>query len=264
MTVKISEYMKRKFFVWIIVACLTTPLSAVSVDEMWNEAARYYADKEYESAAECYERLFEYGESASLYYNYANALYKSGNLGGAILNYERALLLDPSDEDILFNLEYANRMKTDKIEPVGRFFLSEWLDTLGHKLSSDSWAYMGIATFVLMLALLLLYLFGRNMALRKTAFFSSLVLLVITVTSFVYAFYIKNDVENNLKAIVMSGSVSVKSSPDDGGTEVFVIHEGTKVTVKSTLNVWSEIVLADGNVGWLPSEDIQIINLGNR
>lgn len=253
--------MNKRLLIWVLLLGLIAPLSAASVDDMWQEAARHYADKEYVEAAQCYELLFEYGESASLYYNYANALYKSGNLGGAILNYERALLLDPSNEDIIFNLDYVNRMKTDKIEPIGRFFLSEWLDTLGHKFSADTWAYIGIATFVAMLILLLVYLFGRNMALRKTAFFSSLVILVLTVTSFVYAFYIKNDLNENVKAIVMSGSVSVKSSPDEGGTEVFVLHEGTKVTVKSTLNVWSEVVIADGNVGWLPSQDIEVINL---
>ena len=249
--------MKRLSLLFIIV------LSALSIvhsqTDDWQRAEQLYADKQYAAAADLYESMFQYGESADLYYNYANALYKSNQIGLAILNYERALRLDPANEDIKFNLDFVNRMKTDKIEPIERFFLTEWLDSLALMLTSNQWAYASIIGFVSMLVLALLYLFGRKVWLRKTAFFSALFLLLFSVFTMVNAFKIKSLVENNPAAIVLSGSVSVKSSPDDSVTEVFVIHEGTKVNVVSTLGDWSEVRLADGNIGWLQSTAIEKI-----
>lgn len=249
--------MKRLSLLFIIV------LSALSIvhsqTDDWQRAEQLYADKQYAAAADLYESMFQYGESADLYYNYANALYKSNQIGLAILNYERALRLDPANEDIKFNLDFVNRMKTDKIEPIERFFFTEWLDSLALMLTSNQWAYASIIGFVSMLVLALLYLFGRKVWLRKTAFFSALFLLLFSVFTMVNAFKIKSLVENNPAAIVLSGSVSVKSSPDDSGTEVFVIHEGTKVNVVSTLGDWSEVRLADGNIGWLQSTAIEKI-----
>lgn len=237
-----------------------SPLNAqTSIDLDWKKAEELYAAKQYVEVAEVYADMFQYGESAALYYNYANALYKSNQLGLAILNYERALRLDPTNEDVKFNLEFANKMKTDKIEPLERFFLSEWMESLGRLLTSNQWAYASIISFIVALVLVLLYLFGKKVWLRKLSFFSALFLLVFSIFTMVYAFQIKDYIENNPEAIVLAGSVSVKSSPDDSGTEVFVIHEGTKVNVLSTLSTWSEVRLADGNVGWLQSSTIEKI-----
>lgn len=230
-----------------------------SLESMWQLAEQQYADKQYTEAAETYKGMLEYGSSASLYYNYANALYKSDNIGQAILNYERALRLDPSNENIRFNLEYANRMKTDKIDTIEPFFLTQWIDALGRCTTSNGWAYIGIGSFAVTLVLLLVYLFGRRRWLRKTAFFTAIATFLLTIVATSYALSIKSDIQHNHAAIVMQGSVSVKSSPDQSGTEVFVIHEGTKVWIKSTLTEWSEIRLADGNTGWLMSADIEII-----
>ena len=250
--------MKRiLLFIILMVHCALSFVYCQSED--WQRAEQLYADKQYAAAAELYESMFQYGESADLYYNYANALYKSNQIGLAILNYERALRLNPTNEDIKFNLDFVNRMKTDKIEPIERFFLTEWLDALARMMTSNQWAYASIIGFVCMLVLVLLYLFGRKVWLRKTAFFSALFLLLFSVFTMINAFKIKALVENNPAAIVLSGAVSVKSSPDDSGTEVFVIHEGTKVNVISTLSTWSEVRLADGNIGWLQTATIEKI-----
>lgn len=225
----------------------------------WQRAEQLYSNKQFVEAAELYESMFQYGESADLYYNYANALYKSNQIGLAILNYERALRLDPNNDDIKFNLEFVNNMKTDKIEPIERFFFAEWLDALARMLTSNQWAYVSIISFFLMLLWGLFYLFGRKVWLRKLAFFLALFLLVLSVFTMVNAFKMKSLIENNPAAIVLSGSVSVKSSPDESGTEVFVIHEGTKVSIISTLAEWSEVRLADGNIGWLQTSTIEKI-----
>ena len=253
----------KKIFLLLIVHCALCIVNCGSIvhcqEADWKKAEELYAAKQYVEAADVYADMFQYGESAALYYNYANALYKSNQLGLAILNYERALRLDPTNEDVKFNLEFANKMKTDKIEPLERFFLSEWMESLGRLLTSNQWAYASIISFIVVLVLVLLYLFGKKVWLRKLSFFSALFLLVFSIFTMVYAFQIKDYIENNPEAIVLAGSVSVKSSPDDSGTEVFVIHEGTKVNVLSTLSTWSEVRLADGNVGWLQSSTIEKI-----
>lgn len=248
------------FAAWFVAACVPEMYAqTASLDQLWRQAEKQYADKQYTDAAETYKGLLQYGASSALYYNYANALYKTDNIGLAILNYERALRLDPSNEDIRFNLEYVNRMKTDRIESVEPFFLTQWVDALGSCMTSNGWAYTGIVCFAVTLGLLLIYLFGRQRWLRKTAFFSAFSAFAVTVAATLYAFGIRRDALHNEAAIVLSGSVSVKSSPDQSGTEVFVIHEGTKVWIKSTLADWSEVRLADGNTGWLQSADVEII-----
>lgn len=249
--------MKRISLIILILHCAFSILRSQTAD--WQHAEQLYAEKQYAAAAEAYAEMFQFGESAALYYNYANALYKSNQIGLAILNYERALRLEPMNEDIRFNLEFVNKMKTDKIEVIERFFLTEWFDSLSRLFTSNQWAYASIISFIVMLLLVLLYLFGKKVWLRKTAFFSALFLLLFSVFTMVNAFKIKSLVENNPAAIVLSGSVSVKSSPDDSGTEVFVIHEGTKVNVLSTLGEWSEVRLADGNIGWLQTSTIEKI-----
>ena len=164
----------KKVILIIVVQCLlcfvdccsivqgqTSSQSAIEVD--WKSAETLYAEKQYAAAAEIYAKLFQYGESSTLYYNYANALYKSNQLGLAILNYERALRLDPTNDDIKFNLEFVNKMKTDKIEPLERFFLSVWMESLSRMLTSNQWAYVSIVSFIAMLILLICLLVQNNL-----------------------------------------------------------------------------------------------------
>lgn len=229
------------------------------LNSLWQTAEQQYTDKRYDEAAETYRQLLSFGSSADLYYNYANALFKSGETGPAILYYERALRLNPTDEDIRFNLQYANNAKTDQIEEIKPFFMKQFSLSIEQLMTSNEWAYTGIISFAVMLTLVLVYLFSKLRWLRKSAFFTALFALLLTVTSISYTFASKRRSLQHTDAIVMSGSVSVKSSPDASGTEVFVIHEGTKVSIRSTIGEWKEIKVADGNLGWIPAADIEII-----
>lgn len=227
--------------------------------KLWQQAEQQYTAQQYEEAAESYRQLMSYGSSAALYYNYANSLFKSGETGQAILNYERALRLDPSNDNIRFNLEYANSRKTDQIEEIEPFFLQQWSRGIERMMSPNAWAYTGTVCFTITLILVLVYLFCKTTWLRKTAFFTAVATLVLTITSVGYTFSSKANAMRHDEAIVLAGSVSVKSSPDESGTEVFVIHEGTKVKIVSVLGGWREVKIADGNLGWIPAENIEVI-----
>lgn len=224
-------------------------------------AAELYAAQSYEEAAQVYARLIEAGSvSPELYYNYANACYKSNQLGLAILNYERALALRPDYEDARFNLDFANQRKVDKIEPIEPFFLTAWVDALGGALSSNAWAVLSISLFMVCLAAVLMYVFGKRRWIRKTGFFCAIFALLFSLCALAYSFSAKKRLEQRADAIVMVGAVTVKSAPDDSGTELFVLHEGTKVTVKSVFSdTWVEIRIADGHVGWLRASAIERI-----
>ncbi|MDF9829581.1 tetratricopeptide repeat protein [Parabacteroides sp. PF5-6] len=257
MKTKTNQYMKRiLFFLFIFCA----GFSVYAQDEAIKEAEMAYTQENYEEAIQKYEAILtSYGESSQIYYNLGNAYYKAGQIAPAILNYERALLLDPGDADIRFNLQLAKQRAVDKIEPVGEFFLTRWFHAIANMGSTDSWAKLGIFCFLLFIGCLLLFFFSRWARMKKVGFYLGIVLLVIVIFSNIFARNQKNELINRTEAIVFSPTVTVKSSPDASGTDLFILHEGTKVSIKSTLGEWNEVESEDGNVGWMPKKDIQII-----
>ena len=224
------------------------------------EAEEAYAKEDYTQAIELYESVLKsYGESAMVYYNLGNAYYKAGKVAPAILNYERALLLNPGDSDTRFNLQVARQKTVDKIEPIGEFFLTRWIGTVEDVYSADGWAKWGVASFLLFIGCLVLFFFSKWLRLKKIGFFAGICFLLISLVANLFADSQQDKLLHRADAIVFASTVTVKSSPDASGTDLFILHEGTKVTIKSTLGEWSEIQLEDGNVGWMPSKEIQQI-----
>jgi len=251
----------NKIFKIIIVALLFVTVGSVKADDTrLKQAADLYTAQSYEEAAGVYADILKTKVvSPELYYNYANACYKSGQLGLAILNYERALVLRPNYEDARFNLDFANAQISDKIEPIEPFFLTQWIEAVGSFQTTKQWAITSIVTFIVGLILILLYVFASHRWLRKLGFFGALICLGLSVASMAYSFSSKNRAEDRSTAIVMVGALPVKSAPDESGTELFVLHEGTKVTIKSKLRGWLEIRIADGHVGWIKANQIERI-----
>ena len=224
------------------------------------EAEEAYAKEDYTQAIELYESVLKsYGESAMVYYNLGNAYYKAGKVAPAILNYERALLLNPGDSDTRFNLQVARQKTVDKIAPIGEFFLTRWIGTVEDVYSADGWAKWGVASFLLFIGCLVLFFFSKWIRLKKIGFFAGICFLLISLVANLFADSQQDKLLHRADAIVFASTVTVKSSPDASGTDLFILHEGTKVTIKSTLGEWSEIQLEDGNVGWMPSKEIQQI-----
>lgn len=224
------------------------------------EAEEAYAKEDYTQAIELYESVLKsYGESAMVYYNLGNAYYKAGKVAPAILNYERSLLLNPGDSDTRFNLQVARQKTVDKIEPIGEFFLTRWIGTVEDVYSADGWAKWGVASFLLFIGCLVLFFFSKWIRLKKIGFFAGICFLLISLVANLFADSQQDKLLHRADAIVFASTVTVKSSPDASGTDLFILHEGTKVTIKSTLGEWSEIQLEDGNVGWMPSKEIEQI-----
>ena len=200
------------------------------------------------------------GESADIYYNLGNAYYRSKNYTRAIINYERALLLDPGDGDIRFNLDMARTKTIDRIVPQGEMFFVTWYRTIVNIFSIDTWAIIAIASFILMLALLLVYLLSDKTWVRKSGFYSSLAMLIVFALSIIAAFQQKKQIEVRNTVIVVSSAASVKSTPTENGTDLFVVHEGTRAhIIDDSMKDWKEVKLDDGKRGWLQNSQIERI-----
>lgn len=243
----------------ILMLCgMCATVSAQEADIKAAETA--YTAEQYDKAIELYESVLKnYGDSYELFYNLGNAYYKDGKIAYAILNYERALLIKPGDGDIRFNLELAKQQTVDKIEPMQDFFLKSWFRSVQNLIGVDSWATVGIVCFVLFICCLVLFFFSKWMRLKKLGFYFGIILFIVVIFANVFAYNQKNELLNRRGAIVFAPTVTVKSSPDNSGTELFVLHEGTKVFIRGSVGDWHEIATEDGNVGWMNKKDITVI-----
>lgn len=250
--------MMRQFFILTAILFATFKLSAQS--DLFQQANEAYKKNDFQAAAGLYEDLLKAnGESADVYYNLGNSYYKLNKIAPSILNYERALLLEPGNNDIRFNLEIAKLKAVDKIEPVGDFFLTEWFRDIQNLLSTDDWSYFSIVCFILLIACLFLFFFSRRIFIKKLGFYAGLALLVGVVFGNCFAYNQKKKLTQRNAAIIFAPTTTIKSSPDNSGTDLFILHEGTKVKLKNKLGNWNEIETADGNVGWIKSSEIEVI-----
>ncbi len=219
-----------------------------------------YMRNDYASAIQIYENLLKRGEAAEIYYNLGNSYYKSDDIAKAILNYERALLLQPGNADIRANLEIARSKTIDKVASVPDIFFIAWTKSLINCLSVDAWAKLGIVFFVLLLVSLSLFFFSKQIVWKKSGFIAGIIFLAFAVLSNVFASEQKSELMNRNEAIIMSPSVTVRSTPSESGTGLFVLHEGHKIEIKdNSMREWKEIRLDDGKVGWVPTSAIEVI-----
>jgi len=235
-----------------ILAILVTATLFAQTD-LLQKGNELYANDEFKQAIDVYNQLLMTNlESPEVYFNLGNAYYKTGQYTQSILNYERAKLLSPDDEDIDFNLQVANQHVVDSIQELPGVFIVRWWDSLVNSQTTDSWAIISLISFILFLTLAGLYFFSRT-------FWSACFLITISIFSWSFAARQKGRMVNHSFAIVMQPTVTVKSSPSEKGTNLFVVHEGLKIKITDQLGDWLEIKLADGNKGWLLTESIERI-----
>ena len=249
----------------LLALLLMLPLGAGAAesypDSLWKAGVDAYSAGQWAQAAADWTDLTATGlRSKELYYNLGNAWFKAGQIAPAILNYERALRLDPSDSDVRYNLEFARAQTQDRIDEVPEFILKTWTQKLSYLLSSNAWAGLSLFLLALTLALVLLFLLGPTVNARRTGFFTGIVALLLTLMSWGFARSLKSAAERHDDAIVMRPVSSVTSSPSsDAAKSLFILHEGTKVKVLDEVSGFTDIELADGRRGWIATSDIERI-----
>ena len=239
---------------------LVVPIMANGPDSLFYKANQEYNKEMYANAVEDYLKVISAGyESGALYYNLGNSYFKLDDIPSAILYYEKAKKLTPDDEDLDFNLNVAKMKVLDKIEPLPELFFKTWWRDLITLFKADSWTKISLSLFILFFVLLSFYLLSGFTLIRKLSFYTGLIVLLISVFTFVFASQ-KFTMEKNLKeAIVFAPTITVKSSPNENSVDLFVIHEGSKVRVIDKVGEWYKIRIANGSIGWLPLETVKAI-----
>ena len=245
-------------FMVISLTSYLLPLTSNAATKAQADSA--YQQEQYQQAAHIYEQLLKRGESADLYYNLGNAYYRMDDITHAVLAYERALLLSPGDADVRFNLQMARSKTIDKIVPESEMFFVTWYRSLVRLMSVDAWGRTAIVSLLCALLLVLVYLFAQRIWLRKVGFFGGLLFVVVFLAANVFGFQQQQSLLHRTGAIIMHSAVPVKSTPSKNGTDLFILHEGTRVNIiDDTMKGWREIRVADGKSGWIELKEIEII-----
>ncbi len=249
---------RLKAQVLLLVFMLMMPVSLFAITKANADAE--YQKGNYQQAITDYKELIETSKSPELYYNLGNAYYRCGNITQAIISYERALKLSPADHDIRLNLQFLQSKTIDKITPAEQMFFVTWYQSLVNLTNVDGWAKTAVFAMIMALVLMLLYLFCPKDIVRRVSFYGAICLFALLVLSNVFAFQQQKILQNRNSAIVTAPSVTVKNSPADSGTDVFVIHEGTHVDITDrTVKNWCAIRIADGREGWIKTSKIEEI-----
>lgn len=240
------------------------PIFGLNEETASEQAAKAYQDGNFRKAVEVLETEIkaqkEQGKvSPELFYNLGNAYFRVNEVPQALLNYERSLLYNPGDRDVRHNIEYAQTKIEDKILTADNFFLQMWFDGVQNQTTANNWAKWAITFFVIFVAALFLFFFSPKLNLKKAGFYAAIVCLVVVIFTNIFAYRQKNKIENRNTAIVMAGSAPVISAPNTTSKELFILHAGTKVVINKIDGGWYEIEIANGSIGWVQKEKLEII-----
>jgi len=252
--------MQKAILVLIIFISALLTAAAQTTEESYSQAGELYSSGDFSGAAAIYRQLYEEGyRSEDLLYNAGNAFFKAGDNASAILFYERAKLIAPADEDTDYNLQIARSRITDRFETVPELFFVRWFNFLSLLTTTNIWAVLALAMFILALIFAVIFLTRARAKGRLLSFW--LALVAVALSALMVSLAIRNNslVNHNNKAVISCSIVTGRSAPGDGGAELFVLHSGTTVTVEQELGEFTEIQLPDGNKGWIRADCMEKI-----
>jgi len=254
--------MKCKKITVLIATILLVAFQAAgqNPEQLAQQAAKAYNSRQYTESIKLYTKIIASGyESYPLYYNLGNAYFRNNENAEAVFYYEKALKIAPNNEDIKHNIEVINSKLTDKVEKVPELFYKRWWKQILNMMDIDALATLNIILLTLALILIALYIAVSNILIRKISFWTGISLLFFFSIGVVAASHRNHYLNEQHEAIVFEQTVNIKSSPDENSKDIFVLHEGTKVTLLDVVADWQEIRIANGSVGWIKSTDIRKI-----
>ena len=233
---------------------------AQNPDSLFVEANEMYRQERYNEALKNYQEIEALDqESWALYYNMGNIHYKMNQVAPAIYYYEKALKLRPDQQDVLFNLEFANQMVLDNIEPLPRNLGQRFMDAVILRLTYETWAKIAVGLAFLFALLFLMYHFSYSTGKKRFYFITSIITVVLVTTSVFFAFRNQLYIKSNKEAIIFAAEAEVMNAPTTTSETYFELHEGTKVTVLESLDNWKKIRIADGKIGWIDEKHLKEI-----
>lgn len=238
----------------------SSAVHAQSPEEIAVQAEKAYNQKDYKLAIKNYETILAGGyESMRLYYNLGNAYFRNNEIAPAIYYFEKAKKLSPHNEDILFNLEVANSKLVDKIEQVPELFYKRWWKALLNISDINTLAIMTLIFLAIGIVLFAVYFISLKLIVKKIGFFGGLTFIALFGLMFIGTTQRNHYNSNHHEGIIFAPTVNIKSSPDEKSKDIFVLHEGTKVTLLDVLNDWHEIQIVNGSKGWIKASDFKQI-----
>jgi len=241
---------------WLIVSGVAF---AQTPEDIFNRGNAAYEDDRFDEAADAYRALLRYEIHDPLVeFNLGNAEFRLGNLGAAILHYERARRLDPVDADILANLEYARSFCFDRVEVPDQGAVVRWLHAAQNRLGPDRQAWFALGS-VWAIAGLLAWCFSRpgGWTARHGWILSGLVLVLVLSTASWYTTLHRT--EGRRQAIVMDDVAEVLAGPGLNNPALFTVHEGLRLDVRAEREEWFQVSLPNGLNGWISREAIEDI-----
>jgi tetratricopeptide (TPR) repeat protein len=226
--------------------------------DAFESANALYQQGVYSEAATMYESVLESGqESAEVYFNLGNCYYKLKKVAPAIYNYEKALLLDPGDDEILNNLAFAQKRTVDEIIETHTVGFARIIQDLTSAFHYDTWAWIAVGMALLVLLTFAGYYFSNRTDLKRIFFFGMIFSFFMMIVSVFSGFSEKNRLENFRPAIIFAKEAVVTSEPNPSAQKAFTLHEGTKVYVLENIGNYRKIQLLDKKEGWLAKSAIK-------
>jgi tetratricopeptide (TPR) repeat protein len=219
-----------------------------------------YQKGKYEEAITAYQSVLDSKkESAELYFNIANCYYKLNNVAPAIYNYEKAILLDPTDREIQNNLAFAQKMTIDEIKVVPKVGFAKLLRDFTGTFHYNTWGLITVVLSGLFLLFFIGYYFSQLTFSKRVFFIGMFILVFLVLLSFLAAVFEKSQFENERPAIVFAEITQVKSEPKASSSDVFTLHEGAKVLLHESIENWVKIELTDGSEGWIEKSAVKSV-----
>lgn len=243
-----------------VLALFLTATGKAQGEALFDQATEAYNQGEYDRAISLYQEILEGGQhSAALYFNLANAHYKNNEIAPSIYYYEKALLLEPGDPEVLNNLAFARNMTLDAISPIPKTDLQRFFEKVVFALTTNQWAYLGVFLVILFVAGYVMFLVFRTPNRKRIALLGSLAALGLGLLSTALSYLQLRAYQQDQPAIIFARELPVRSEPNPESQEAFLLHEGTRVQVEDSLGQWRKIRLADGQIGWVPSSSLRLL-----
>jgi tetratricopeptide (TPR) repeat protein len=250
--------MRKVIFLLLMIA---NTMVAQTADSLFVRANNLYKEGKIEQAIETYKKIESQNLiSSELYYNLGNCYYKLNKVGPSIYNYEKALQLDPLNEDVKNNLIFAKRLAVDTIEELPASFLQKFNKNYLQKLSYNQWAILVVFLSFLGSILFLLFYFSDAPSRKRLYFGTSIFSFLFLITSILITYNQFATSKNTIEAIIFSEKTEVKNAPTFNSEDVFTLHEGTKVFVLDGVDNWKKIKLADGKIGWIIADELKLLS----
>jgi tetratricopeptide (TPR) repeat protein len=255
-----AKQMKMKYFIGLMMVLLSLTSTAQDFSSKLLKAQDLYARSQYDSAALIYQSIIDGGyQSPELYYNLGNSYFKLDEIPSAILYFEKAARLNPNDENIQHNLQLCNSMIPDRIDQLPQLFFIRWYVSLYNYFPIDTWASIIIVLMGIFSVFFLIFLLSERILLKKLGFWSAVLFLLLTMFSLFLTYQKYSSFKQHNDAIIFTPSITVKSSPTQNSVDLFVLHEGTKVTILDTVSGWKKVKIQNGSVGWIEGDKLEII-----